>query len=92
MKTSKIDFFSIGVNGEHWYEFSSNVVLDKVKPMTKLIIRKVHELGLPLNNVKSHKRNYVTFEYPINKHNNVGAKIFKRKDVVKFYCIKSKDS
>lgn len=89
MKT-KIDFYSIDNKGNHLYEFSSNVELSKIKPLTNLIISKSIELGVGVMKVRNHKRNYIEYDNPINDVNKLGANIFKQKNVVKFYCNKTK--
>lgn len=89
MKTTKIDFYSVNTNGNHLYEFSSNIQLNTVKPLTKIVISKSIQIGVPIMDIKEHNRNSVTYKQPLNGVNKLGAKIFKQPNVIRFYCNKA---
>ena len=90
MKKTKIDFYSVSNKGNHLYEFSSNIELSTIKPLTKIIISESISIGVPVEYVKIHRRNSIVYEQPFNGKNKIGANIFKQNNVVKFYCNKSK--
>ena len=83
MKRTKIDFFSVDANGEHLYEFSRDIELNATKPLTKVVIATSCKIGVPIDKIARHSRNYVFYSSPINNH------ALKAKNVVKFYCNKS---
>ena len=83
MKPTKIDFYSVNDQDKHLYEFSSMIQLNTKKPLTKIVMTRVSELGL-CDNVKSHIRNGVYFDEKISIND------LKQKNVIKLYCLKAK--
>lgn len=80
----KINYYSVDDKGNHLYEFSSHEILPQKKPLSKLIMRKVTKLGLPILSIKTHNRNSVYFENPVSNKT-----MFKQNNVVRFYCTKN---